>query len=185
MTVHVTEATADAEWRASAAALRDILYTYLDLCADCLPTGDWSRAERGTTDPFRYLDIHYAGTVAIRTPAEERLLHEGAAVQLLCRLADAAETDEASGSRTVEAVAEAVARGASSGEIAAVSPELARIARAWRRGRIVPEPSIQRAFEAAFTPGEHVHDHLRAVREQVVVPAFARVSGEVGDAGRA
>ncbi len=49
--IKVDESNADLEFEASKEAIRDFLYTYFDVAGDCLPTGDWERAERGRHPP--------------------------------------------------------------------------------------------------------------------------------------
>lgn len=176
MTVHVPDGDPDGEFEASRAALRDILYAYLDICGDCLPAGDWTRAERGATDPFRYLDIRYRSAWLFRTGAELRVLHHGAAVLLLCRLAELDEDDDGAGVRAGEAFAEAAMRSAPDDVLAAISAARLPIYQAWRAGRVTDEPTIQAAFRAAFSPGLDLYGALQAVRERVILPTFADVA---------
>ena len=47
------------EFEASASAIRDFLYTYFEISGDCLPIGDWDRAELGSVDPTCYIDVEF------------------------------------------------------------------------------------------------------------------------------
>ena len=108
--VRVNEGTYDAEYSASTDAIRDFLYMYFQIAGDCLPAGDFDRAELGSVDPFRYLDVAYEYTYQFRSKQEVAFLHEGAAINLLCHLAQAIDLDECSGSTIVADFRSALAR---------------------------------------------------------------------------
>lgn len=151
--VTIDDSTYSREYEASAAAIRDFLYTYFEISGDCLPLGDWDRAELGSVDPFLYLDVQFVPQDGFRGPGELVFLREGAAVNLLCRVADALCVDECSGSTRVAGFCSAVASGADDEALRALSPDLLAIYRAYADGRVANAPSIQAAF-AAWLSGD-------------------------------
>lgn len=164
------------EHAASAAAIRDFLYTFFDISVDCLPIGDWDRAALGEVDPFLYLDVEFVCQYSLRTPAEVEFLHVGAAVNLLCRVAVAFDGDEASGSTVVAAFCSAVASGADDEVLRVVSPELQAIYRAFASGRVPRATAIQSAFRAWLTGDARAfYQTLGIVRAEVIEPAFANL----------
>lgn len=100
--ITVDESNSNLEFFASKSAISDFLYMYFNIAGDCLPTGDWDRAELGAVDPFRYIDIDYDCKYQIRSNAEIRFMREAAAVNLLCRLARIHAEDEEQCSTVVQ-----------------------------------------------------------------------------------
>lgn len=171
--VEVTDETFDSLYAESAAALRDILYLYLEIASDCLPWGDFDRADRGTFDPYRFLAITYRHRYQFRSESDLRLLHEGSAISLIAHLAEIAFLDECSESTFVEDFA----RGRITYEHPAAHDtlvELARIHHAYVTGRIVDHPLIRSAFDTAFTDPESFLDRLPPLVADVIVPTFER-----------
>ncbi len=175
--VTIDDANYEEEYRATADAIRDFLYTYFEIVGDCFPAGDWDRAELGSVDPFRYLDVAFEYDYLFRPEHEIAFLHEGAAVNLLCRLAQAVDADECSGSRVVPEFGAALASGQDDAALRKLSPELHAIHQAHAAGRVIDLPSIQAALRAGFTgTPQAFYSALESVRTQVITPVFERLS---------
>ena len=170
--VHISENNFDDEYKASADAIRDFLYMFFEIAGDCRPVGDFDRAELGTVDPFRYLDIEYDYEYQFRSDSEISFLHQAAAVNLLCRLAQAYETDECSGSTFVSDFNNEMTREAKEPFLREHVPDLFRIHQAFRDGRIVNTPSIHNAFNSAFSDSERFYPSLGVVLDDVVLATF-------------
>ena len=123
---------------------------YFQIAGDCLPAGDFDRAELGSVDPFRYLDVAYEYTYQFRSKQEVAFLHEGAAINLLCHLAQAIDLDECSGSTIVADFRSALARSQEDDALQAQAPDLHAIYKAYRNSRTILTPAIQQALQAAF-----------------------------------
>jgi hypothetical protein len=172
--VTIDDANYEEEYRATADAIRDFLYMYFEISGDCLPVGDWDRAELGSVDPFRYLDVAFEYEYLFRPEHEIAFLHEGAAVNLLCRLAQAVDTDECSGSRVVSEFGAGLASGQDDASLRKLSPELHAIYQAHAGGRVVDLLPIQAALSAGFTGNPQAfYSVLETVRTQVIIPVFA------------
>jgi hypothetical protein len=175
--VTIDDANYEEEYRATAGAIRDFLYTYFEIVGDCLPAGDWDRAELGSVDPFRYLDVTFEYAYLFRPEHEIAFLHEGAAVNLLCRLAQAVDADECSGSRVVPDFSAGLASGQDDASLRKLSPELHAIHQAYAGGRVVDRLPIQTALRAGFAGNPHAfYSALESVRTEVILPVFARLS---------
>ncbi len=141
------------EYEESTNAVKDFLYMAFEIAGDCQPVGDWTRAELGTVDPFRYLDIAYEYEYQFRSEGEIHFLHRFAALNLLCRLA----VHDEDGTRH--------------------DPNLVRIRDAFESGRVVSLPVLDRAFRAGLYGTEDFVPALKLVNAEIVQRTFAALSG--------
>ena len=170
--VKITETNSEAEYKASEETIREFLYMFFEISGDCRPVGDWDRAEIGTVNPFRFLDIDYEYEYQLRSSSEIKFMHEGAAVNLLCRLASFYDLDECSGSTLMADFNNEASRKEKSDAINANAPDLFKIHEAFASGRIVKTPCIQDAFKAAFSGCEEFYSSLKKVLAEVIFKAF-------------
>ena len=170
--VQIDKNNFDDEYKASADAIRDFLYMYFEIAGDRRPVGDFDRAELGKVNPFGYLDIKYDYEYQFRSDWEIKFLHQGAAINLLCRLAQAYETDECSGSTFVADFNNEETRKTKEQILKEFSPDLFTILEAFSNGRIVATKRIQIAFHAAFNDSERFFPSLEKVLTDVILTAF-------------
>ena len=170
--VRIDESNYASEYQESVDAVKDFLYMAFEIVSDCLPTGDWDRAELGKVDPFRYLDIAYEYEYLFRSPEDLAFLHRSAALNLLCRLAKIDDDDECSGSTWMVDFRTPHLRLENEALIRRYHPELFQIEEAFEGGRIVQVPIIQRAFRAALYGSEELYPVLRLVTEKIVLRTF-------------
>lgn len=170
--VKVDETNYKDEYKASTEAIRDFLYMYFDISLDCLPTGDFDRAELGNVDPFRFLDIEYIYKYQFRNKAELNFLHQGAAINLLCRLAQVYDLDGYSGSTFISNFLNEQTRIDKEEFLKEHVPELFKIHDAYCQGKIVKTPSIIDAFRAAFHDSERFYTSLERVLTDVIFSTF-------------
>ena len=167
--VKITEANSAREIELSTIALKNILYLYYEISSDCLPIGDWDRADADYFDPYRYLDIEYESNFIIRDEAELALLHEGSAVFLLCRLAQFYDLDESTGSLTMLDFCKTKQREIEERHLRTIAPELFRIHSVFESGNIVKNEYIQNAFLVAFTGNYELFiEAIKKVRIHVI-----------------
>jgi hypothetical protein len=136
--LHINEINFTIEYKESEDAIKDFLYMTFEIAGDCLPTGDWNRAELGRVDPFRYLDIAYECAYQFRNPSELAFLHRSAALNLLCRLAQIEDEDDCSGSTWMDDFRNPHVHLEKEMLIRRYHPELFKIKQAFERGRVVP-----------------------------------------------
>jgi len=170
--INVTDATFPDEYSASTSAIRDFLYMYFEISGDCRPFGDYDRAELGHVDPFQYLDIHYVYKYQFRSDAEITFMHQAAAINLLCRLAQAYDKDECSGSTFMTDFCNLDSRRTNEPLLRESAPDLFRIYEAYSEGRIIDTPNIQEAFQAAFKDRTKFYFALGAVLKEVILKTF-------------
>lgn len=170
--INVTDATFADEYSASTSAIRDFLHMYFEISGDCRPFGDYDRAELGSVDPFRFLDIHYVYKYQFRSDAEITFMHQAAAINLLCRLAQTYDTDECSGSTVMADFCDLDTRRKNELPLRECAPDLFRIYEAYCEGRIVDTPSIQEAFHAAFKDQTKFYFALGGVLTEVILKTF-------------
>jgi hypothetical protein len=176
--VRIDESNYASEYQESEDAIKDFLYMAFEIAGDCLPTGDWDRAELGRVDPFRYLDIAYEYQYLFRSSSELDFLHRSAALNLLCRLARIEDNDECSGSTWMADFRTPHVRLEKEALIRRYHPELFQIQDAFEGGRVVGIPIIQRAFKAALYATEELYPVLRLVTESIVLRTFDLLSAE-------
>lgn len=145
----IDESNYGREYEESTNAIKDFLYMAFEIAGDCQPIGDWTRAELGTVDPFRYLDIVYEYKYQFRSDAEVDFLHRFAALNLLCRLA----VHDEDGTRH--------------------HPDLVRIREAFESGRVVSLPVLDRAFRAGLDGTEAFIPTLELVQVEIVRRALS------------
>jgi hypothetical protein len=148
----IDESNYKREYEESTDAIKDFLYMAFEIAGDCQPIGDWTRAELGTVDPFRYLDVAYEYEYQFRSEQEVQFLHRSAALNLLCRLA----VHDEDGTRH--------------------QPELVRIREAFESGRVVSLPVLDRAFRAGLDGTEDFVPALKLVNAEIVRRTFAALS---------
>ncbi|MCR9115771.1 MAG: hypothetical protein NXI22_02345 [bacterium] len=170
--VRINEVNESEEYAHSANAIRDFLYMYFEIASDCRPFGDFDRAELGSVDPFKYLDIDYECHYQFRSSSEVTFLHKAAAVNLLCQIAQCYDTDECSGSTIVADFNDVDVRTSKEQSLKDVAPELFAIFEAFCDGRVVNNPNIHAAFHAAFNDSEAFHQSLKSVLTEVVLTTF-------------
>lgn len=170
--VQISETNFDDEYKASTEAIRDFLYMFFEIAGDCRPIGDFDRAELGNVDPLRYLDIEYDYEYQFRSESEITFLHEAAAVNLLCRLAQIYDADERSGSTFISDFSNELSRKANEKTLIEHVPDLFRIHKAVSDNRIIGTSSIKNAIDAAFGDSHRFHASLQAVLNDVILKSF-------------
>jgi hypothetical protein len=176
--VHVNETNFDQLYAESRCAIKDFLYMLFEISGDCLPCGDWDRAELGEVDPFRYLDIAYEFKYQFRSESELTFLRRAAALNLLCRLARIADEDLTTGSTWMADFRGRSKQQALEAAIREHHPELLTIVKAFEAGRVVPDSAIQRAFKAALYGTDDFWITLRSVTADVVLRTFGSHPGD-------
>lgn len=136
------------------AALRDILFLYVDLIESY--GGFGHNLDAGHFDPFEFLDNRIVDPLVGPRDVDLELLECGAACALLCRCVDACDDH---------------------GRVDPESPALREVAAAWRAGRFARRPVIAEAFRLAFEGEEAVfRAQLERVVAQHVLGYFARLA---------
>ncbi len=168
--IKITENNSDFEYNESSKALKDILLMYFEISSDCLPIGDFSRAEYGNVDPYKYLDIEYEYKYQFRSNHELKILHEGVAIKLLCILANIVDEDECSGSTVLSDFNSNIH--ADNEIIQKKFQVITVIHEAWNQGRIIKTPSIHHSFNIAFNDEQKFYNSLESVRKEVIMNVF-------------
>lgn len=172
--IAITEDNFDDEYKLVEAALQDFLLMYFEIGADCLPYGDFSRAPLGEVDPFRFLDISYTSPAyGFIDERSLRMLHQGAAVNLLCRLADFHENAMGSfDGHGYSSAFKAMLSGDTEWEQwRNKALDLLKIYDAFVEVRIIDIPAIRGAFSLAFSdPGAFLAEALPEVYAEVIAP---------------
>ncbi|MDP9194734.1 MAG: hypothetical protein M3P06_23810 [Acidobacteriota bacterium] len=170
--LRIDESSFHREYEESRCAIKDFLYMLFEICGDCQPFGDWDRAEVGTVDPYKYLDIAYEYEYQFRSVQEIDFLHRSAALNLLCRLARVDDEDQCSGSTWMTDFRSPDVRAAKEALTRTYHPELFQILEAFESGRIVDIPVIHRAFRAALYGTEDLYPTLGLITAEIVLRTF-------------
>ncbi len=160
------------EYDESTNAIRDFLYMFFEIAGDCRPVGDFDRAELGNVDPYKFLDIRYEYEYLFRTDSDIVFLHQGAAINLLCRVAKVYDMGECSGSAWMTYFNDEQMRVEKERELREHAPDLYKIHDAWSRGRIIGTPCIQNSFHLAFKDSERFWPSLEVVLNDVILKTF-------------
>ncbi len=170
--LRIDQNNVDDEYEESTNAIRDFLYMFFEIAGDCLPVGDFDRAELGEVDPYKYLDIQYEYRYQFRSDAEIAFLHQGAAINLLCRLAQVNDEDQCSRSTLLADFNNEQVRAENEEMLMHAAPDLFKIYDAWSGGRIIATPSIRNSFHLAFSDSARFHASLEAVLNDVILKTF-------------
>ncbi|WP_339742262.1 hypothetical protein [uncultured Rubinisphaera sp.] len=174
--VKVDESNFDFEYSNALSVIKEFLYLYFEISEDCLPLGDWCRSDRVAFDVFQYLDIEYTYQYQFLSLGQLRVIHQGAAIYLLCQLAEVFEDDEGRESSKIANFCSAEYRKTHEATLIKIIPDIYKIHGAFQLGRIVKTPCIQEAFEFAFTPNASAFwSSLQQIREEVISKTFTNV----------
>ncbi len=150
-------------------ALKDILYMYMELIIE---NGDFAERDLGDFDPYLYLDV--INDTSFLTEGEHNLLRQGSAIALLSTIADvylyeSHEYDE-------RIMPHFIKTGDLPKAVDDYYPQIKRTKTAFDEGRIINDPNIVKAFEAAFTNEDKFYDKLKIILENNIKNCFIDLS---------
>lgn len=175
--VKIDESNFDYEYSNALIAIKAFLYMYFDISDDCLPLGDWCRTDRIEFDVFRYLDIEYTYQYQFLSLGQLRVIHHGAAIYLLCQIAEVLEDDEGRENSIRAAFYSIEFRKTHENSLRKTIPIIFKILEAYQQGRIVKTPCIQEAYKFAFSPNISAFwSSLQQIREEVICKTFTNTN---------
>ena len=147
-------------------ALKDILYMFVDIIVQ---NGDFAELELGSFDPFLYIDAEIESDYVLLTDGEFNLLQQGAAIALLAKVADVYFDDECQCNDVMPFFNK---NGKLPEGFDNYYPQLPKIKNAFQQNRIIQEPKIIDAFNAAFSNWAVFQKRLKVLMEYNVKNCF-------------